>query len=269
MPFPASLSRLDWRLSEGVRRRVGGLLAVALVHLALALLLISLAPPIVREKMVDMVMFSVDAPSEKPKAEEAQPKAAPKAEVAPTAPAAPPPPRPERPAEVLDRPELVIPMEPAAPVAPVVEAPPAPPSPPAPPRPSFGPPAPVRRGADSGADTPLVDGTGPNGEPLYGASWYREPYRDELAGYLSTARPPGWGRIACRTAPDYRVEDCVIVGEYPQGSGIARAIQAAAWQFKVRPPRVGGRYKVGEWVRIHFDYGLSQAGEGRDERRGR
>lgn len=253
MQLLASLSRPDWRLPEDVRRRAVGLSAVALIHLALAILLLSLAPPIVREKMADMVMFSVDTPSEKPKAEQQQEAQAPAA--APeTPPTQQPPPRPERPAQVLDRPDFVVPLEPVVPAAPLVEAPPEPQRPPAPPRPSFGPPAPARRGTDSGADSPLVEGAGPNGEPLYGASWYREPYRDELTGYLSTAKPPGWGRIACRTAPDYRVEDCVIVGEYPQGSGIARAIQAAAWQFKVRPPRVGGRYMVGEWVRIHFEY---------------
>ncbi|HMN55067.1 MAG TPA: hypothetical protein PKC32_12870 [Sphingopyxis sp.] len=98
-------------------------------------------------------------------------------------------------------------------------------------------------------------GTAPNGEPLYAASWYREPSDDELRGYLSTASGPGWGLIACRTAPDYRVEDCVGLDEYPNGSHINRAVLAAAWQFKVRPPRVGGRVLVGSWVRIRIDYG--------------
>ncbi len=108
------------------------------------------------------------------------------------------------------------------------------------------------------SDTPRVEGTGPNGEPLYAASWYREPYDEELRGYLSTAQAPGWGTIACRTAPDYRVEDCVMVGEYPNGSNIARSALAAAWQFRVRPPRIGGRLQVGEWVRIRIDYNLSR-----------
>lgn len=103
-------------------------------------------------------------------------------------------------------------------------------------------------------DTPRIAGSGPNGEPLYAARWYREPYPEELAGYLSTAQGPGWGLIDCRTAPDFRVEACVVVGESPQGSGIARAAQAAAWQFKVRPPQRGGRPMVGEWVRIRISY---------------
>lgn len=111
--------------------------------------------------------------------------------------------------------------------------------------------------ADTGArtgDTPRVSGSGPNGEPLYAASWYREPYAEELRGYLSTATGPGWGLIACRTAPDYRVKDCVKVDEYPAGSNIARAALGAAWQFRVRPPRIGGQPKIGEWVRIRIDY---------------
>ena len=54
MPFAASLSRPDWRLSEGVRRRAAGLTAVAIVHLGLALLLLSLAPPTLKKKFVDM-----------------------------------------------------------------------------------------------------------------------------------------------------------------------------------------------------------------------
>jgi len=99
-------------------------------------------------------------------------------------------------------------------------------------------------------------GTAPNGEPLYAAAWYREPRPDELRAYLSTASGPGWGLIACRTAPDYRVEDCVGLDEYPQGSQITRAILAAAWEFKVRPPSLGGRPLVGSWVRIRIDYGI-------------
>ncbi len=97
-------------------------------------------------------------------------------------------------------------------------------------------------------------GTAPNGQPMYAAAWYREPYDDELRGYLSTAEGPGWALIACRTAPNFRVEDCVGLDEYPDGSNIQRAVLAAAWQFQVRPPRVGGVSQVGSWVRIRIDY---------------
>ena len=104
-------------------------------------------------------------------------------------------------------------------------------------------------------DTERV-GTAPNGEPLYAAAWYREPTDDQLRAYLSTARGRGWGLIACRTAPGYRVEDCVGLAEYPEGSQINRAGLAAAWEFKVRPPSLGGRPLVGSWVRIRIDYGI-------------
>ena len=120
--------------------------------------------------------------------------------------------------------------------------------------------APARRRGKMGppdtrpaSDTPRVDGSGPNGEPLYAASWYREPYDSELSGYLSTASGPGWGLIACRTVADFRVDDCVGLDEYPDGSNITRAVLAAAWQFRVRPPRLGGRLQVGEWVRIRIE----------------
>jgi protein TonB len=109
-------------------------------------------------------------------------------------------------------------------------------------------------GSSASRDTERV-GTAPNGEPLYAAAWYREPTDGELRGYLSTASGPGWGLIACRTAPDYRVEDCVGLDEYPNGSQMNRAVLAAAWQFRVRPPRVGGQSMVGSWVRIRIDYG--------------
>ena len=108
--------------------------------------------------------------------------------------------------------------------------------------------------ADSGGgdpDTPRV-GTAPNGQPMYAAKWYREPTREELAGYLSTATAPAWATIACKTVPDWRVEDCVGLDEYPQGSAMIRAVLASAWQFRVKPPRRGGDYMVGSWVRIRI-----------------
>jgi protein TonB len=103
-------------------------------------------------------------------------------------------------------------------------------------------------------DSQRIAGSGPHGEPLYAARWYREPGDAELAGYLSTASGPGYALINCRTVPDFRVEDCVLVDEYPSGAGLGRAVLAAAWQFRVRPPRVGGRSLVGEWVRIRISY---------------
>lgn len=158
---------------------------------------------------------------------------------------------------------------PPEPQTPAAEAKPLPPPPtPAEPAPSPAIPQAVRPsspgrvygppnsgGSPAYRDTGRV-GTAPNGEPLYAAAWYREPSDPELRGYLSTASGPGWGLIACRTAPDYRVEDCVGLDEYPTGSQINRAVLAAAWQFKVRPPRRGGQTMVGSWVRIRIDYGM-------------
>ena len=102
-------------------------------------------------------------------------------------------------------------------------------------------------------------GTGPNGEPLYAAEWYREPTNQELSTYLpkTPLEGGGWGMIACKTAPRFKVEDCVELGQTP-GSHLAGAVRQAAWQFLVRPPRVGGKSMVGEWVRIRIDYTVSR-----------
>lgn len=110
-------------------------------------------------------------------------------------------------------------------------------------------------------------GDGPNGARLYAAEWYREPRDAEIAGYMPQGRPPGqWGMIACRTIEKYHVEDCRELDESPRGSGIARALRQASWQFLVRPPRVDGKPMIGAWVRIRFDFRPAKrddaAGEG-------
>ncbi len=113
--------------------------------------------------------------------------------------------------------------------------------------------------ADSPADSAQAPGTGPHGEKLYNAQWQTEPTDAELAYYLPQNRPAaGFGLIACKTVPRFRVEDCVALGETP-GSGLAQAVLDAAWQFRVLPPRIGGRALVGEWVRIRIDYSSTPA----------
>ncbi len=108
----------------------------------------------------------------------------------------------------------------------------------------------------SPGDSPVVPGGGPNGEPLYQAEWQREPTDAELAFYLPKGAPPeSWALIVCRTIERFQVDDCQALGEAPRGSGLARAMQAAAWQFRVRPPRVGGKAMTGTWVQIRFDFG--------------
>lgn len=248
-PFPAT--PYVEQLSIGAGRRALALGLAVLIPLLLLLMLLTFGakkPP--RFKDVPVTVVSIDAPEAADEAAEPSRQESRRAETKPL----PAPPTPDEP---------VIPKaaEPAA-----EPAPPAPPQPPLPPttvprigvRPPggqvYGPP---NTGGSSSAtgDSERV-GTAPNGEPLYRAAWYREPSDDELRGYLSTADGPGWGLIACRTAPDYRVEDCVGLDEYPGGSQIMRAVLAAAWQFRVRPPRLGGKPMVGAWVRIRIDYGI-------------
>ena len=109
---------------------------------------------------------------------------------------------------------------------------------------------------DAPGDSQLAEGSGPNGEPLYVAEWYRKPTDAELSPYISErARGRnGWGLIICRTAERYRVEDCRELGDSPRGTGYAGSVRQASFQFRVRPPRRGGKVLVGAWVRIRIDY---------------
>jgi protein TonB len=97
-------------------------------------------------------------------------------------------------------------------------------------------------------------GRAPNGDVLYAAEWARHPTNAKLGGYLPRDAPDGFGLVACKTIPGDRVEDCEELDQTP-GSGLARAVRQAAWQFRVRPPRKNGRPLIGSWVRIEIDYG--------------
>ncbi len=108
-------------------------------------------------------------------------------------------------------------------------------------------------------------GDGPGGARVYNAEWYREPTRAEMSPYMSGARGGSsgdWAMIICRTVERYHVEDCREVDESPRGSGLARALRQAAWQFLVRPPRVDGKPQLGTWVRIRFDFKAAKAADG-------
>ena len=245
------------------RRQRAVSLAIALVLEALILaLLFTLGARIAGDDKGDEVVTAFAASDFTPEAE-------PEQESPPEQPeesaATPPDPQP-----VPDQPNPA--PEPVRPPPPLISNPtPAPPPPDPQPRPQPSPsptiaarinPNRTYGPANTGPSRSSMDservGTAPNGEPLYAARWYREPTRQELAGYLSTATGPGSALIACRTVEGYYVEDCELLGESPQGSQIGRAVMAAAWQFRVRPARIGGREQFGSWVRIRIDYTQSR-----------
>ena len=106
-------------------------------------------------------------------------------------------------------------------------------------------------------------GEGPGGVQLFNAEWYRRPTDAELSPFLPANAPPnGWGMVACKTVDHYHVDNCQTLGESPLGSGFARAVRLAAWQFLVLPPRENGKVLVGSWVRIRIDYTRSVARAG-------
>ena len=110
-------------------------------------------------------------------------------------------------------------------------------------------------------DSEFVEGGAPGGQRLYKAEWFREPRPAEINGYMHQGTPEGsWGAIACKTVEHYHVEDCQELDEGPRGSGIARSLRQAAWQFLVRPPRIGGKELFGAWVSIRIDFTKDAAG---------
>jgi protein TonB len=118
---------------------------------------------------------------------------------------------------------------------------------------------------DGSAGDSEVVGRGPHGELLFNAEWAREPTNAELDGYLPHNPQDGWGLVECKTIPGDRVDDCIELDQYPLGSHLASAVRQAAWQFRVRPPRKGGKELVGSWVRIRIEYSFDRStGSGAD-----
>lgn len=103
-------------------------------------------------------------------------------------------------------------------------------------------------------------GEGPGGVQLFRAEWYRRPTSAEMSPYIPANAPPeGWGLVACKMIDHYHVENCQALGESPPGSGFARAVRLAAWQFLIRPPRVNGKSMVGEMVEICYEFSRREA----------
>ncbi|MEQ8410001.1 MAG: hypothetical protein RIB52_00460 [Erythrobacter sp.] len=260
---PKSHPAADTAEDGALRRRIAGIAATLIAELAVIALLLTLGWNVVdgQPDSPAPVTFEARNVAQEPPAEVDEPE--PQADESEAEPV-PRPPEPESAEQPpIEPPELPLPPALEPPRLPTVPRPEPPPAParaePEPSRPkavirpgrNYGP---VDTGPPGAANDSERVGTAPNGEPMYAARWYREPTRQELAGYLSTASGPGSALIVCRTVPDFRVEDCELLGEAPRGSQIGRAVLAAAWQFRVRPAIVGGESQVGSWVRIRIDY---------------
>lgn len=220
---------------ELLRRRAIGFVLVVIVHILGFLLLLSLAPETMRRVLPELKSFPLMAYSETPAPKPAANSDAPRRKTEPVQ-------KPTTPVPVPQLPKNMILMTSQQFRASDIGA--------------FRPQSADGATGNGGAGNEVAEGPGegPGGEKLYPADWYREPTTAEMAFYMKGKHQAGWGMIACKTVADFRVEDCQEMGESPTGSGLANALRQASWQFRVRPPRIGGKPQLGVWVRILFDF---------------
>ena len=253
------MTRASW---QGVRERAGGLLFALVLNGLLLLALLTLAPH-PEQRQDDMrlpVTFDVaagpEAKKEKAAAKEKE-KAKERSEDKEREPPKPEKTPPVRLVETLPAPLVKLPSPLPSPLPfLVLESP----------QMAAADIGRMPRKAEAGSATGQGDqaavagpGEGPGGVQLFEAEWHRRPTHAELATYIPGHAPAqGWGLVACKTVDDYHVENCQALGESPAGSGFARAVRLAAWQFRVRPPRVNGKPMIGSWVRIRIDYSRSK-----------
>lgn len=228
------LSRTWTMRRDLLGRRAAGIVAAIIIHILGFLLLLSLAPETAKRLVPEIKSFPLLSFSENPEPKRAASAAAKRPKTVKTPPPETPPPTPTPLKMVLVSSEVFK----ASDISQI--------------RPQQAAGAPGA--GDPGTGDGEGKGEGPGGEKLYPADWYVEPTRAEMAYYLKENRQAGWGMIACRTVPKFRVEDCQELGESPRGSGLARSLRQAAWQFKIRPPSVNGKPQMGVWVRILFDF---------------
>jgi protein TonB len=240
-------SFLPNRQREPIGGRAVAFIIVVLVHLLLALVLLLINPPGPKKRNDNTPSVFILLPNAEPqRARKAAAKAKPAAAKPVSTTTVPPPERPAEPTKPVIFGDLAYN---AVDIAKMPGAAPA---------------GTADAGAGADSDTAAGAGTGPGGVTLYKAEWVREPTHAELSFYMpKNQSDQSWGMIACRTIPRNLVDDCVPLGDYPNGSGIARALVNAAWQFKVRPPRVNGVPEVGAWVRIRIDFSAAARSDDR------
>jgi len=230
-------------------RRAAALVLALVVHALIIMMLLRQAPSVTRKVESVLRTFQL-SPDRAAEPEKAKAKAAPKSKPRTRPKQAPAPPKPPvvPPVTVPTAPPMIILNREEFAAADISKLPS---------------PKENTEGAEgNGQDSKAVygPGEGPGGRQLFEAEWYRRPTHAELAGYLPANAPKsGWGLVACRTIEHYQVDNCQTLGESPLGSGLARAVRLAAWQFRVLPPRIDGKPVIGAWVRIRIDYSQGAA----------